>query len=182
MMVLITGGSGSGKSAYAEELISRISGGRRKYYLATMQVFDGETRARIERHRRQRSGKGFLTIERPVAVSGVLREIRGGAVLLECKSNLAANEMFSADPPRSAGETAESILGDVAELAGELEVFVIVTNHVFDDGILYDASTMEYCKALGSINERLAEMADRVVEVVAGIPLVLKGEERICGS
>lgn len=100
---------------------------------------------------------------------------------MECMSNLAANEMFSTNPPRSAGETAESILGDVAELAGELEVFVIVTNHVFDDGILYDASTMEYCKALGSINKRLAEMADRVVEVVAGIPLVLKGEERICG-
>ena len=49
-------------------------------------------------------------------------------------------------------------------------------NNVFEDGIVYDASTMEYLRALGSINVRLAEHSDAVVEVIAGIPVARKGE------
>ena len=51
---------------------------------------------------------------------------------------------------------------------------MIVTNNVFEDGINYDATTMEYIRAMGSINEKLALMADEVVEVVVGIPLTIK--------
>ena len=63
MMVLIIGGSGSGKSAYAEEYIGRIAGKGNKYYLATMQVFDEEGKKKVSRHQRLRKNKGFLTIE-----------------------------------------------------------------------------------------------------------------------
>ena len=60
MMVLIIGGSGSGKSAYAEEYIGRLSGKSNKYYLATMQVFDEEGKKKVARHQRLQKNKGFL--------------------------------------------------------------------------------------------------------------------------
>lgn len=175
MLVLITGGSGSGKSAYAEEYISRTSGGNRKYYLATMQVFDREGQKKIERHRKQRSSKGFFTIEQPTSICGALEKMESNSsALLECMSNLAANEMFSDEIPKTCETVTEKIIREIKVLSKGLESLVIVTNNVFEDGIIYDDTTMEYIKALGSINEQLADMADRVVEVVVGIPLTVK--------
>ena len=174
MLILIMGGSGSGKSAYAEEYICGIAGNRTKYYLATMQVFDGETRAKVEKHRKARSGKGFLTIEQPVSVCKAVKEMKGNAVLLECLSNLTANEMFSGKTPKPYEAVAEKIVRDIETLNRELEVLVIVTNNVFEDGISYDDDTGSYIKALGSVNRRLAAMADQVIEVVAGIPVTVK--------
>lgn len=98
MVYLIIGGSGSGKSAYAEQLMERFTGVTEKYYLATMQIFDEEGEKRKEKHRAARQGKGFLTIEQPRDIKKVVEQIKpGSAVLLECMSNLVANEMFRAD-------------------------------------------------------------------------------------
>lgn len=66
MITLVTGGSGSGKSAYAESLLSSCEGIR--YYIATMQIYDAEGEKKVERHRKLRAGKGFLTIESPMNV------------------------------------------------------------------------------------------------------------------
>ena len=65
MLILVSGGSASGKSRYAEELVVRTQAGER-IYVATMQVWDAESRKRVERHRAMRAGKGFRTVERPV--------------------------------------------------------------------------------------------------------------------
>lgn len=65
MFVLVTGGAASGKSAYAENLLLR-SPASPKCYLATMLAQDAESRARVERHRAMRKGKGFLTLECPL--------------------------------------------------------------------------------------------------------------------
>lgn len=174
MLVLIMGGSGSGKSAYAEERISQMAGTRKKYYLATMQVFDEETKAKAKKHRKARSGKGFVTIERPTSVCGALEKMKGSAALLECMSNLVANEMFSGDMPVSPEMVAEKVIRETEALNDGLELLVVVTNNVFEDGIAYDDATVSYMKALGNVNGRLAAMADQVVEVVAGIPLTIK--------
>lgn len=177
MLTLIIGGSGSGKSAYAEECMSELPGDIRKYYIATMQVYDEEGRARIARHRQMRQGKGLITIEQPVDVHKALEKMEAnagrGAALLECMSNLVANEMFSEETPRPCEAVAEKILRDAVRLKEGLAHLVIVTNNVAEDGICYDDTTMEYIRALGVIDERLAAMADRVVEVVVGIPCVL---------
>ena len=63
MLIIITGVSGSGKSEYAEQICCRLAGDNKKYYVATMQPFGEEGRIRIEKHKRQREGKGFETIE-----------------------------------------------------------------------------------------------------------------------
>lgn len=99
MMYLIIGGSGSGKSAYAEELLFSLTDAGKKYYIATMQVCDEESRRRVQKHRKQREGKRFDTIEQPVHVSGALTQMDAGkkSAMLECVSNLVANEMFAKD-------------------------------------------------------------------------------------
>ncbi len=176
MMTLVVGGSGSGKSAYAEELLSSISQGKKKYYIATMQAFDQEGQEKIQRHRILRKGKGFHTIEQPVSIEKAMEKMAEGekTALLECMSNLVANEMFSQGIPENEKEVAERILAEVTALEQGLAHLVIVTNNVFEDGDLYDQTTLEYMRSMGRVNEALGVMADQVVEVVVGIPVVLK--------
>lgn len=182
MMVLILGGSGSGKSAYAEETASLLAqtdgmdGGMKKYYLATMQVFDGEGRRKVERHRALRSGKGFQTIEQPTGIAGALEKMEAGGrtVLLECISNLAANEMFTEEGIRTEEQVAQAVVRDIKLLKEQTTHLIVVSNNVFEDGIAYDGTTMAYIRALGEVNRQLAALADRAAEVVAGIPLMIK--------
>ena len=176
MMILVIGGSGSGKSSYAEEVVCSVSEeDMKKYYLATMQVFDEEGQRKIERHRKLRSGKGFLTIEQPRSIGRSLEKMDGGkkTVLLECISNLTANEMFAGERPRLEMQVVENVVSGLRKLKENTTNLVVVSNNVFEDGIVYDQTTMDYIHAMGEINQRLAAMADRVVEVVAGIPVVI---------
>lgn len=179
MMILVTGGSGSGKSAYAETCIGKLSEGMQKYYIATMQVYGEEGQRKVERHKKLRAGKGFLTIEQTVnvkEVSGKMQEELQSCALLECMSNLVANEMFVETKMHSCDEVVDKVLSDMEILHKNVKHLVVVTNNVFEDGIEYDASTKEYMKALGQINTKLSRMADQVVEVVVGIPVILKNE------
>ena len=176
MMTLIIGGSGSGKSAYAEDYMVSISEDRKKYYIATMQIYDEEGKRKVERHRMLRGGKGFSTIEQPADIGKAAEkmEAEDRTALLECISNLTANEMFSGEAPATEEVIIEKIVGGIAVLNRELTHLVIVSNNVFEDGNVYDKTTMAYIRAMGRINQKLAEMADEVVEVVVGIPIVIK--------
>ncbi|MDD6306056.1 MAG: bifunctional adenosylcobinamide kinase/adenosylcobinamide-phosphate guanylyltransferase [Clostridiales bacterium] len=181
MLVVITGGSGSGKSAYAEEVLLALAGNRKEeincYYLATMMVFGEEGRQKVAHHKKLREGKGFLTIEQPVDIGECQVKTDRSVALLECMSNLAANEMFREKQPKSIEEVTTKITTEIMELSRRLEHLVIVTNNVFEDGICYDRETMNYIKALGRMNRNLASAADVVTEVVAGIPVAVKGEQ-----
>ena len=177
-MTLIIGGSGSGKSVYAEDYMVSISEDRKKYYIATMQIYDEEGKRKVERHRMLRGGKGFSTIEQPVDIGKAAEkmEAEDRTALLECVSNLTANEMFSGEVPGTEEVITEKIVGGIAVLNWELTHLVIVSNNVFEDGNVYDKTTMAYIRAMGRINQKLAEMADEVVEVVVGIPIVIKNK------
>lgn len=177
MITLVIGGSGSGKSAYAEGFLDSFRG--TKYYLATMQVWDEEGRQKVKRHRKLREGKGFLTLEQPYDLDKVKAGITAKpcALLLECVSNLVANEMFRGEKMLPKDTVAEKIIADINSLAKEAREMVIVTVNVFEDGIRYDDSTMEYIGALAQVNCALAAFADTVTEVVVGIPVRIKGEE-----
>lgn len=170
-MHLITGGSGSGKSAYAEAQILALNGECR-VYLATMYPYDEESRQRIVRHRKMRAEKNFTTVEcyRDLEKTEIPEH---ADVLLECMSNLTANEMFW--PEGAGSDTEEQILRGVERLRRKARNLVIVSNEIFSDGCEYDSGTKEYQRTLGKINCRLAELADRVTEVVYGIPLEVKG-------
>ena len=182
MITVVIGGSGSGKSDYAEALLDDFSG--QKYYVATMQIYDDEMRRKVERHRMRRNNKGFETIEQHKDIAGVIPVIaeadRSGmkAVLIECISNLVANEMF-ADNVDNKTDTADKILSEIKQIAEVVDELVIVTNNVAEDGIDYDSTTLEYIRTISDVNIGLSQMADKVVEVVVGIPIIVK-EERTC--
>ena len=106
MFIIVTGGSASGKSEYAENLVPNTGN---RVYLATMEPFGAEAETRIARHRKLREGKGFKTIECPVNIGNCFEACRGRHVLLEDLPNLVANEMFSSHAHSTAG-IAEQIL------------------------------------------------------------------------
>ena len=170
MLDLVTGQSGSGKSAYAEKLAAESS---HRWYIATMRVFGEEERRRVEKHRAMRAGKGFVTLECTGGLENIVlpRPDSGSrtAVLLEDLSNLAANEYFD----RKEGAP-ERILSGIEAVARQTDHLIIVTNEVFSDGTAYPEETMQYLNLLGILNRVLAGRADRVTEVVCGIPVILK--------
>ena len=171
MMILLTGGSACGKSSYAEAICEKAPGPR--WYLAAMQPYGEEGQRKVERHRQLRAGKGFETIERYTDYASLELPERGTA-LLECICNLTANEMFDEEGNQS--DPYARVLAGVENLKAQCGLLVVITNDVGSDGILYDAGTQDYISVLGRINAALAREADTVIEMVAGIPILLKGE------
>ena len=170
MMTVVTGGSGSGKSAFAEDKIVSF-GPAKRIYIATMHPYDEESHKRVARHRKMRAGKGFETVECYTGLKN-LDFPESAVVLLECMSNLVANEMYD---PSGAGENAEeSILAGIHKLQKVSDDLVVVTNEVFSDSMTDNPEMEEYLKLLGKLNLRMGEMADLVTEVVYGIPVERK--------
>ncbi len=167
MFTLVIGGAASGKSEYAESRVVRLP--ERRIYLATMRPWDQECRARIARHRRLRQDKGFETLERYTDLAGA--EVPAGAnVLLECMSNLTANELYD---PEGGGQ--EAVLRGVDALLARCGHLTVVTNEVFSGGAACEEDTLRYLRTLARINRLLAARADTVAEVICGLPNYLKG-------
>ncbi len=173
MLTLVLGGSASGKSEYAESLVLQTTGPR--FYLATMQVWDAECAARVEKHRRMRAEKRFETVECPLHLDAVRLPARGTA-LLEDLGNLTANELY--DPAGAGEQAAEAILAGLDSLAAQCENLIVVSNEVFSGGADYAGDTERYLLALARVNNAFAARADRVVRVVCGIPVYYKGVEK----
>lgn len=198
MLYIVTGGSGSGKSEYAEQIAvqCRNRNGATLWYLATMRIWDDEGRKRVERHRRMRAAKGFETIERYTGLETLeLREkfeepnpagldaerktdslkhwefcqvAQKPVLLLECMSNLVLNEFYDQE-----NGAQERILQGIKHLQKQCRDLIIVTNEIFSDGMTYDPESERYIQLLGRINRELGQMADSVTEVVYGIPLAV---------
>lgn len=174
MFTLVVGGSASGKSAYAESLVLQ-SERLPRYYIAAMQPFDDECRARIARHRKMRADKQFQTIERYTGLSGLVLPERGD-VLLECLGNLAANELY--DPAGAGIHALEAIVDGIDALLPQCGDLVVVSNEVCADGGGYSEETEAYRRLLAGANRVLAERADRVCEVVCALPYYYKDRGR----
>ena len=177
-LILAYGGSGSGKSAWAERtLLAEAAGspGSRAVYLAAMETSSPEAAARIARHRAMRARHGaeagleFITLERTADVGGAA-VLPGDFILLEDLGNLLANEIWL---PEGAGwdGAAARILSGIRTLLDRSPLLVVVSGDVFADGGGYDGDTMAYIRLRGGLHCALAALAERTVEVVCGIPL-----------
>ncbi len=190
MKVLVTGGSASGKSEYAENLavlLAKKNGGSGGLlYAAAMKPYGEEAAGRIERHRKQREGKGFRTVEAYTDISGqigkYLEKQRDGkkcgfpTVLLECLPNLLANELFDTDGGmRKNEEVFESLCADLCRLEDLSDGLIVVTSDTGSDGALYPPETEAYRRLLSRLSVWFAGRADAVIEVVYGVPVCLKG-------
>lgn len=173
MMTLVTGGKESGKSRFAEDLVCK-EGFLRRYYIATMQVVDEESRIRRERHRKDREGKGFETFEIPCfidAAPSLMTDPMHCSVLLECVANLVGNIMHTdewegriADADNdTVDEITDHILGRIRSLSsavGSLTVVSYVCEEAPED--YADEETRLYLRILGESNRRLKRIAERV--------------------
>ena len=171
MMILLTGGSGCGKSTFGESLVLRFPLPR--YYVATMQPYGEESEKKIERHRMLRREKQFLTIEKQTDIGGIVLPEKG-TVLLECLCNLSANEMF--DEMGNECDPFQKIMDGIHSLNAQAENLVVITHDVGSDCEEYSESTLRYVDLLGKLNRAVAAEADTVCELVCGIPILLKGE------
>lgn len=224
MIYLVTGGSGSGKSEYAEQLLCdlcRQKGGGEKYYIATMIPYGEETKQKIARHREMRKEKAFHTRECYLDLKKFVTEtfakekfvaeeprtgsaqrqtlqsvqssesVRQRFVLLECMSNLVANELFEPEgvrftdswnqenrTARACPQTADFLANEIAEgvmrLSEECEDLVVVTNEVCSESMEDSPEMRFYKQVLAGVNRRLAKAAVQVTEVVYGQPVLLK--------
>lgn len=172
MKLFVYGGSGSGKSAYAERRAAGLNENR--IYLATMKESCEEDGKRIKKHRDMRKDYSFLTIEQCTDINRAIEIFHDGVILLECVSNLVANEMFKDGIIIPGDDVVVKVLSDLRCLMSKCKDIVIVSNNIFEDGICYDESVGAYMKALGRINAELISMSDEAVEVVVGIAMNIK--------
>lgn len=178
MIILITGGSGSGKSEYGEKLALKLNSYDKKTYIATMYPYGEETLQKIERHKEMRKDKGFDTIECFYGLKELNQPIHT-TVLLECMSNLLANELYMVEGTKE--NTFDEIMEGIQKLARESTNILIISNDIFSDSSELDIEMTAYTKLLGRLNEEIGKMADVVCEVVYSIPIVHKGELLLLG-
>ena len=180
-LTLILGGARSGKSSYAEALAAEHGGP--VLYVATAEAWDGEMAARIANHKAQRPAH-WRTLEAPrhpgLAVAEILQAADAPAVVLvDCLTLLANNVLLALPEGASEAQAAAALLAEVDELLtarqSSAAQWIIVSNEV-GLGIVpaYPLGRL-YRDALGRANQRVAAAADRVVLMVAGIPMNVKG-------
>ena len=164
---VILGPNGSGKSLYAEDLA--VSSGDNRLYIATMVPKNQENHQRIEKHRLQRRGKGFITIEEPLCMSCVPVS-KDSVILLEDVSNLVANRIFGSQPGKYS-----PVLEDILTLAGRCKTLIAVSiSGLEEEG--YSGETADYIRTLNDLNEKLICQASMAVEMRDGAPMLLKAQ------
>lgn len=179
MFTLVIGGSASGKSEYAERFVLSLGESGPRIYIATMEPFGKEAQARIARHHEMRRDRGFETLECYRNI-GSVSVPPNSSVLLEDLGNLVANELFGGDgfSEEEKESLPERIAEEIEALRTRCAHLTIVTNEVFSGGINYEGDTRTYLRVLAKLGRLLAARADYVVEVVCGLPDVLKGPEQ----
>ncbi|MFY0596821.1 MAG: bifunctional adenosylcobinamide kinase/adenosylcobinamide-phosphate guanylyltransferase [Cognatishimia sp.] len=167
-LTFVLGGASSGKSAYAETLVTDT--GAPRVYIATAQVFDEEMRVKVDAHLAQR-GANWRTIESPLDLSDALQSIsETEVVLLDCATMWLSNHLMAeADIARQT----DSLLEQLRDCKGSV---VVVSNEVGMGIVPDNALARKFRDAQGKLNQTLAAQADLAVFVVAGLPMVLKGD------
>lgn len=170
-VLLVTGGSRSGKSTFA--LKRALEAEAPRAFIATAEAFDDEMSDRIRRHKQER-GETFVSIEEPIDLAGAIARIPAGTqvALIDCLTvwlgNLMHKNGVQSDP-----------YAEVRALINALEKppcdLVIVTNELGSGIIPHDAMTRTYRDHAGWLNQDVAKVADEVVLVACGLPLHLKG-------
>ena len=168
-LVMITGGMKSGKSAEALRIASRF---KRKLFVATAEPFDDELKERIERHKKERD-HSYTTVEEPLRVGAVLKKVATysvDVVVVDCLTLWMGN-IFHKDRDRLDTHMAELLEG----LRNRTHPTVVVTNELGMGVVPSSVDARLFVDQCGRLNRLVAELADRVILMVSGIPVCIKG-------
>lgn len=176
MIAFVSGGARSGKSGQAETLARRWhqARGGQLYYLATAKATDGEMARRIVRHREAR-GVGWTTLEEPLdLVAALNRVIPGSTLLLDCLTLWASQLLYGSSLSEAQGMA--MIERTLAE-ARRRDVALVIVSNDLNEGMPPDNDEVwRYVAFLQRVHRLVAREADEVVQVVAGLPQVWKGQ------
>lgn len=167
MLTLVTGGARSGKSAYAEDLV--LNSGLDPIYVATAAAHDEEMARRIDAHRKRRGAKWML-VEEEIDLPGVISEQAktGRIILIDCLTLWLSNLLMAdADIEKQVDKLCDAL----SVVRGDI---VLVTNEVGLGIVPDNALARRFRDLAGTLNQRIASMADRVILIVSGISVTIK--------
>lgn len=178
MRVFISGGAKCGKSSLAQDMTITLADGGKRYYVATMISSGKEDDERIRRHIADRDGMGFKTVECFRNIMDCLQTVdSNGAFLVDSVTSLVQNSLFPIEKNYEMDlDSADRCAGELTEFAGIVRHVVFVSDYIYSDAERYSESTEMYRKCLASIDRRLTQICDTVVEVSAGQYIIHKGE------
>ncbi len=167
--ILIIGGAKSGKSSYALNICKGL--GKKHIFLATAQPIDEEMKEKIRRHKKER-GHGWLTVEEPVYIIDKIKELdkEDTIILLDCLT-LWVNNLFIYHADLE--DEINRLIHTLSSLKGTI---VIVSNEVSMGIVPSDKLSRRYRELLGYANQQIARLADKVILMVAGIPVAIKSD------
>lgn len=164
-LVLVLGGARSGKSRYAESIVTALPAPW--IYIATAQAFDAEMRDRIAAHQARRDS-GWITMEAPVDVPGALAAAAGRPVLVDCLTLWLTNLILGGHDVATATAALD------AALAARDAATVLVANEVGLGIVPDNALARDFRDHAGQLNQHMAARADSVLFLVAGLPMRMK--------
>ena len=167
-ITLVLGGARSGKSAHAERLAADAS--TQRVYIATAQAFDDEMATRIAHHKSRRDSS-WRTVEAPLGLSDAIaaETAPDRVVLVDCLTLWLSNLLLA---DRDIEEESDALIAALENATGPL---ILVSNEVGLGIVPDNALARAFRDHAGRLNQRVAEAADKVVFLAAGLPMVLKG-------
>ena len=167
-IILITGGSRSGKSSYAEQLALSLSG--TPVYLATARIWDEEFRERVRRHQ-ERRGPQWTNIEEEKYLSR--HDVSGRVVVVDCLTLWSTNFFF--DLESDVDRALDALKAEFDRFTDQDATFLFVTNEIGMGGTSDNALQRRFTDLQGWMNQHVAARADEVILMVSGMPVKIKG-------
>jgi adenosylcobinamide kinase/adenosylcobinamide-phosphate guanylyltransferase len=177
-ITLILGGARSGKSSCAQKLAEEF--GKSVTVLATAQALDEEMSVRIQKHKAERPAD-WQTLEIPLGIASQVKEIQSEVVILDCITLLLSNLLmeFVKDDLVEEASFVQAVQKEMEELLEAIRTskqdWLIVSNEVGLGLVPPYQMGRVYRDGLGWANQRLAREAEKVIFMVAGIPMAVKG-------
>ena len=168
---LVLGGARSGKSRYAENLAKATT--KPVVYIATAEIRDKAIQARVALHQAERPAH-WRTVESPLQLADTLKQYAasGTTLLVDCLTMWVTNLLCTEQEVDIQAEI-QAALQTMATLPGEI---ILVSNEVGMGIIPMGSLTRDYVDTAGRLHQDIAQIADRVVLVVAGLPMAFKGK------
>lgn len=168
MLIFITGGVRSGKSNFAENLVTNMSG--RLVYVATAKYEGMEMIERINKHQFDRRNKGFITFDKTCNLNELTSKLYSDdCVLIECLTTLVANEMF--DNNLSSHTVIEKVFNDIMDITSKVKCVVVVSNDLYGDDLSYSNEVSQYYNCVTSISKKLVASCNEAYELSYSIAI-----------